>query len=173
MTTWRVVNTDIFDVKADGLICSANPSLNLSGGVGGAFLLRYGNEMQDYLHRHLRDRNTHHVERGGVIIAPPCNSPFIAVAHAVAIDAFYETSIGVICQTYERALNQLATKNCRTVVASCLGCGYGRCPINEFIIALKSVAAIPFPTLDVVTFATTDSYLAEAIASRLASISAD
>ena len=173
MTTWRVVNTDIFDVNADGLICSANPSLNLSGGVVGAFLLRYGNEMQDYLHRHLRDRNSHYVERGGVIIAPPCNSPFIAVAHAVAIDAFYETSIGVICETYERALKQLAAENCRTVVASCLGCGYGRCPINEFIISIQSVVALSFPTVDVVTFATTDSYLAVSIASGLASIIAD
>jgi hypothetical protein len=54
MTQWCVSSADILDAKADGLICSANPNLNLSGGVGGAFLLRYGTEMQDFLHGHLR-----------------------------------------------------------------------------------------------------------------------
>ena len=50
---WLVRGGDILDVSADVLICSANVYLNLSGGVGGAFLLRYGTSMQDALQDYL------------------------------------------------------------------------------------------------------------------------
>jgi hypothetical protein len=49
MTSWRVAHGDLLDTDADGLLCSANPSLNLSGGVGGAFSMRFGPEMQTFL----------------------------------------------------------------------------------------------------------------------------
>jgi hypothetical protein len=39
---WTVKSGNILDENADVLICSANVFLNLSGGVGGAILLRCG-----------------------------------------------------------------------------------------------------------------------------------
>lgn len=39
MTIWAASVGEILDLAADALICSANPQLNLSGGVGGGFLL--------------------------------------------------------------------------------------------------------------------------------------
>ncbi len=64
MTRWYVSHADILDTEADGLICSANPSLNLSGGVGGAFLLQYGTGMQEILHSHLRSTGQRFIEPG-------------------------------------------------------------------------------------------------------------
>src|SRR6476659_2886089 len=89
---WQLHHGDILDVPADVLVCSANVYLTLSGGVGGALLLRYGPEMQAVLSRHLADRVLRHVERGSVVEAPPCGSPYRAVIHAVAVDGFYESS---------------------------------------------------------------------------------
>lgn len=158
------MNTDILTVAADGLICSANPSLNLSGGVGGAFLLRYGSEMQVFLHDHLRRTGLRFIEPGNAIVAPSCGSPFIAVSHAVAIDAFYDTNADLIRQAYEVSLNQLAGANCRTIVAACLGCGYGRCSIPEFVKTIQELIELPFPDINIVTLATTNLELADAIA---------
>jgi len=33
MTQWHIVHTDILDYPAEGLLCTAIPNLNLSGGV--------------------------------------------------------------------------------------------------------------------------------------------
>lgn len=43
---WIVKQGDILAEPADVLVCSANVSLNLSGGVGGEILRRYGDGMQ-------------------------------------------------------------------------------------------------------------------------------
>jgi O-acetyl-ADP-ribose deacetylase (regulator of RNase III) len=60
---WQLYNGDILDVPADVLICCANVYLTLSGGVGGAFQLRYGPSMQLALFKYLSDRKVRHVER--------------------------------------------------------------------------------------------------------------
>lgn len=44
---------DVLNESADILVASANPFLNLSGGVGGALLERCGPELQDELWRYL------------------------------------------------------------------------------------------------------------------------
>ena len=49
----KLYQGDILDLPVDVLICSANVSLNLSGGVGGALLARFGKDVQEELHRHL------------------------------------------------------------------------------------------------------------------------
>src|SRR5437763_11221519 len=53
---WRIRHGDILDEPADVLICSANPFLTLSGGVGGALLLRYGPSLQSELNEYLAGR---------------------------------------------------------------------------------------------------------------------
>src|SRR5882757_5821312 len=95
---WQVHLGDLLDVPADVLVCSANVYLALSGGVGGAFLLRYGPGMQDALQHFLTERGIRHVERGDVIQMPPCGSPYRAVLHAVAVDGFYKSSSAVIAE---------------------------------------------------------------------------
>lgn len=163
MTRWYVSQADILDTAAEGLICSANPSLNLSGGVGGAFLLRYGAGMQAFLHGQLRSTGQRFIEPGRAVLAPPCGSPYKAVAHAVAIDGFYDTSCDFIRSAYEDAIDQLAKASCRTIAAACLACGYGRCTIEKFMEAITPLVTKPYPTVETMTLVTTNAELAEAI----------
>lgn len=165
---WLVQNIDVLDAKGDGLICSANPNLNLSGGIGGAFLLQYGDEMQKLLHHHLRTIGHSFVEPGTVVMTPSCGSPFKAIAHAVAIDGFYDTNAELITRTYRRAIELLVDQKCRKLIAACLGCGYGRCPTDEFMKSIESLIAEPFESIDTVTFVTTNGDLAATIATGLA-----
>ncbi len=167
MTRWLVQNVDILDAQGDGAICSANPSLNLSGGVGGAFLLRYGNEMQERLHRHFNTLGRKFVEPGTVVTTPSCGSPFTAIAHAVAIDAFYDTNAELITRTYRSAIEKLAEHKCRNLIAACLGCGYGRCSSDEFMKSIVTLVAEPFDLIDTFTFVTTNIDLATTIATGL------
>lgn len=163
MTRWQVLCGDLLDIPADGLICSANPQLNLSGGVGGAFSLRYGPGMQDYLHNYLRDRQLRFVPPGSVVLAPSLGSSFLAVVHAVAIDAFYETSADLVLRTYREAFAALAKAGCKSVAAACLGCGYGRCPEAEFLKSMQALIANPPANVDDITLATTNRSLTEAL----------
>ena len=59
----RLHHGDVLDVEADVLICSANVSLNLSGGVGGALMGRYGEGLQQELHGHLPTEPTTRPDR--------------------------------------------------------------------------------------------------------------
>jgi O-acetyl-ADP-ribose deacetylase (regulator of RNase III) len=167
MTQWHVVHADLLELPADGLVCSANPSLNLSGGVGGALLMRYGNELQEFLHAWLQQQQLRQVPPGSVVVSPGFQSPFRHIAHAVAIDVFYDTSAELIFQTYQAALQALATAGCRTIAAACLGCGYGRCPEGEFLKSIERLIATPIENVDRVTLATTNESLAEALRSRV------
>ena len=106
MTIWTASVGELLDLSADALICSANPQLNLSGGVGGEFLLRYGESKQQYLHDWLRRSGRRFAMPGTVVVAPSCGSPFCVVLHAVAIDAFYDTSADVIAQAYGNAFGE-------------------------------------------------------------------
>jgi O-acetyl-ADP-ribose deacetylase len=108
-----------------------------------------------------------HVEPGEVVVAPACGTPYKAVAHAVAVDAFYDTSAEVIRRAYELALDQLAATGCRTIAA--LGCGYGRCPVAAFIKAITPLFKRSLTGIDSVTLATTNEDLATAISAVLPS----
>ncbi|MEO1526893.1 MAG: macro domain-containing protein [Planctomycetota bacterium] len=166
MTHWSVNHGDLLDCEADGLICSANPNLNLSGGVGGAFALRFGEAMQKYLHTHLREHGLTFIEPGNAVLAPSCGSPFRMVAHAVSIDGFYETNAETIAETYLSALRQLAESGCQTVASACLGCGYGRVTSTEFCDAIRRLVQHDTGVSNV-TFGTTDESLAEAVRQML------
>jgi len=168
MTHWSVRHADVFDADADGLICSANPNLNLSGGVGGALLLRYGEEMQTHLHGYLTKNHRKFVEPGTVVVTPSCGSPFAAIAHAVAIDAFYDTNADIIYRTYKFAIAQLTAVKCRNIAATCLGCGYGRCSVDEFIKSVAALIAIPIKDVDTFTFVTTNADLVDSISETIA-----
>lgn len=137
---WTYHQGDILDVPADVLICSANTYLNLSGGVGGAFLLRYGSAMQEALHKYLAERSIRHVDRGTVIAMPSCNSPYLAVMHAVAVDGLYESTNEVLVAVLEESLRMAVKFGAKSVALTALATGYGRLPISEFGRALAQVA---------------------------------
>jgi O-acetyl-ADP-ribose deacetylase (regulator of RNase III) len=160
MTNWRVVHGDILDHLADGLICSANPSLNLSGGVGGAFSLRYGDEMQHYLHQFLADNQRRTMGLGTAVIAPACGSPYVAVAHAVSVDAFYDTDAESILAAYNAAILGLSQVGCRSIVSACLGCGYGRVSESAFANLARKLVQMKYPTVVDIALISTNDILA-------------
>lgn len=163
MTEWMASCGDLLDATADALICSANPQLNLSGGVGGAFGLRYGNGMQAYLHQWLASHNRPYIDPGEVVVAPSCGSPFRVVVHAAAIDAFYDTSAEVIRVAYENAFAAIADSDCRNVAAACLACGYGRASIEMFLAAIRPLFHQTLRGIDRIAFVSRDSELVGAI----------
>jgi O-acetyl-ADP-ribose deacetylase (regulator of RNase III) len=69
------------------LVCSANVSLNMSGGVGGALLSRYGSKLQVELHSHFSTQGPRFVRLGDVIVTHPTGTPYKPVLHAVTVEA--------------------------------------------------------------------------------------
>lgn len=144
---WVLRQTDILDEPADVLVCSANPYLNLSGGVGGAFLLRYGDEMQQELHSYLSQNNMRYVERGQVVPMPPCGSPYKAVFHAVGVDAFYDSSAEVVTTVTQKALRMADELRASKVALAAIATGYGRLSLEEFAAGIRPLMDLPYPNL--------------------------
>jgi O-acetyl-ADP-ribose deacetylase len=139
VTSWSVVHGDILDQPAEALVCSANPFLTLSGGVGGAFLLRYGPQMQERLTAYLADRGVRHVPPGTVVVMSPCGSPYRVVLHAVAVDGAYDSSVELVRSVALRALEMAAEAGARTVALPALATGYGHLSLAEFAEALAGL----------------------------------
>ena len=64
---WTLKTGNIVDEPADVIVCSANPHLTLSGGVGADLLVRHGGAMQAALEQIVRQRTPHIISRGEVI----------------------------------------------------------------------------------------------------------
>ena len=167
MTQWAASVGDILTAKTDALICSANPQLNLSGGVGGAFALQFGEGMQQFLRHWLKQSGQHFVQPGTIVIAPPCGSSYKAVIHAVAIDSLYDTSAEIIRTTYENSFAALSNSDCRTVAAACLACGYGRASPQTFIKAIQPLLSRSWPSIDRVEFISRDAETIEMVQSEI------
>jgi O-acetyl-ADP-ribose deacetylase (regulator of RNase III) len=148
---WLAYHGDLLDVPADVLVCSANVFLTMSGGVGGAFLLRHGDAMQQELQKYLAVRNLRHVTRGEVIAMPPCGSPYRAVLHAVAVDGFYDSSPAIIAEVIQASLYNASTLGANTVALAALATGYGRLTMQEFAVALRQLGNREYPPLEKVT----------------------
>jgi O-acetyl-ADP-ribose deacetylase (regulator of RNase III) len=142
---WQVHQGDILDIAADVLVCSANVYLTLSGGVGGAFLLRYGEAMQNELQQYLKDRGLRHVEQGDLIATSPCGSPYRAVLHAVAVNGFYESSASTAATLLRESLRRAAALSARSVAVPALATGHGRLTMTEFASAVAAVMGEHFP----------------------------
>lgn len=147
MIDWRIKHGDILDEPADVLICSANVFLNLSGGVGGEILLRYGDEMQKALHRSLAERNLRFVRQGDVVQMSACGTPFKAVLHAVAVDGFYQSSPAVITELVSRSLTMAADLGARKVALTALATGFGRLSMQQFGEGIVPLVGMDFPRI--------------------------
>lgn len=144
---WRIKHGDILDEPADVLVCSANPYLTLSGGVGGAFLLRYGDAMQREMERYLAKNQRRYVAQGEVVAMPACGSPYKAVLHPVGVDAFYQSSAEVITIVVSKALEMAADLEANQVTLSAIATGYGRLSLSEFADGIKPVMKREFPPI--------------------------
>jgi O-acetyl-ADP-ribose deacetylase (regulator of RNase III) len=133
----RIVVGDVLDEPADVLISTANPQLNLSGGVNGAILRRGGEAVQEELHAHLKRLGRPQVNPGTVVVTGPGPLRFQHIIHAVAIDAFYGSSVELVAETIVRALTAAGELGARSVAMPALATGYGPLEIQEFGDALR------------------------------------
>jgi O-acetyl-ADP-ribose deacetylase (regulator of RNase III) len=114
---------DILDERVDVLISSANPDLNMSGGVNGAILLRGGQTVQDELKAYLREHDARWVEPGDVVKTGPGPLAVRAILHAVAIDRAYRSDTALVQRTIQTALQRAAELDAETVALPALATG--------------------------------------------------
>jgi len=132
---------NIVEEPADGLVCSGNVQLNMSGGVNGALLQGGGEAMQAALHAHLEAQEKRYVEPGFVMRIGPQPFHFKSIIYTVAVDAFYDSSIDLVERSLASSLGALAEDGCETVAVPALATGYGRLSRADFGKALRSCLA--------------------------------
>lgn len=128
---------DIVDEQTEGLVCSGNVQLNMSGGVNGELLHRGGDNMQKQLHGYLRSCGKHYVEPGFVMEIGPAPTHFRCIVYTVAIDAWYSSSVPLATKALTNAFVILQQAECRTVAVPALATGYGNLTKEAFGQALK------------------------------------
>ena len=144
---WIVTSGDILDIAADVLVCSANVFLNLSGGVGGEILLRYGRGMQDELHQLLSRSGKAFVQQGDVVACGPHGLPLKGVLHAVAVDAFYQSNPQIVRGVVEKSLAMSAALDAGRVALTALATGFGRLSMEQFAEAILPLRDREYPPI--------------------------
>ncbi|XZE33926.1 macro domain-containing protein [Pirellulaceae bacterium SH501] len=130
---------DVLSEPADVLISTANPWLNLSGGVNGAIREAVGPDLQTELHEILKQQGMSALPVGTVVRSNAYTLPFKHILHAVAIDPFYDSSKVQVKATFEKALDMALERQALTVSSPTLATGYGPMSISDFGIAIASV----------------------------------
>lgn len=128
---------------ADILISTANPWLNLSGGVNGAIREAVGPDLQTELHEFLKLKGLSAVPGGTVVRTNAYSLPFKHILHAVAIDPFYDSSADLVGATFAKALDMALDLHVLTVSSPTLATGYGPMSICDFGIAVAPVLKKP------------------------------
>jgi len=139
---------DVLDEPCDVLICSANPQLNMSGGVNGAIVLRGGQDVQEELWAFLRGSGQPHAQPGSVVRTGPGPLRAKHILHAVAVDAFYGSSIELVRHTIETALKQAQELGAATVAMPSLATGYGPLSMEQFAQALSAAVQPEWPGIE-------------------------
>tara|TARA_R110002049_G_scaffold288423_1_gene470928 strand:+ start:110980 stop:111501 length:522 start_codon:yes stop_codon:yes gene_type:complete len=134
---------DVLEVDADALISTANPWLNLSGGVNGAILSAVGSTIQEELHSYLKSQGVSAVPAGTVVQSNAGNLPFDCILHAVAIDPFYDSSVDLVRETVVAALDLAIEAGAKTISTPTLATGYGPMSIADFGTAVAPLANEP------------------------------
>ncbi len=142
---WQVKCGDIIDEKADVLICSANINLNLSGGVGGELLVRYGMDLQRELHKAVENRPGRFAIQGEVFETRLESMPYLAVFHAVAVDPMYQTDARTVSQIVVQCLSRARALGARQIALAALGTGFGNLTLEEFA---ESLSHLPIDIID-------------------------
>jgi O-acetyl-ADP-ribose deacetylase (regulator of RNase III) len=166
----EVLVGDILDVPTDVLISTANPWLQMTGGVNLKIILRpNGEQVHAELQAHLRASGGMFVEPGTVVRTGPASLPVRHILHAVSIDPSYDSSVELVAQTLGRALNMARELGARTVTVPALATGFGPLSIAEFAEAVKEVIVrdwSPIEVLKVVLLKAEDAEVVRAVLQR-------
>jgi O-acetyl-ADP-ribose deacetylase (regulator of RNase III) len=166
----EVFGGDVLDVPADVLIATANPWLQMTGGVNLKIILRpQGKFVHEELQRHLRATGGRYVEPGTVVRTGPGSLPVTHILHAVSIDPSYCSSVELVADTIVRALTQAVEFKARTVTIPALATGFGPLSMEEFAEALSRATArdwSPLEKLKVVLRKKEDVHTVHAVLAR-------
>ena len=155
---WSVKECYIIDEPADVLICSANVSLNLSGGVGADLLGRYGMTMQNELHRIMAARTPHVARQGEVFAYSGTELPYKAVLHAVAVDGWYHSSPDVVRKIIEQSFQMAMSLNAKKVALTALATGFGDLTLEDFADAIRPLLNQDFSPIKEVCICLMEDY---------------
>jgi O-acetyl-ADP-ribose deacetylase (regulator of RNase III) len=164
---WSLKEGNIIDEPADVLICSANVSLNLSGGVGADLLGRYGTKMQKELHQIIAARTPHAAQRGEVFVYSEAELPYKAVLHAVAVDGWYSSSPDIVRQIIEKSFRIAMDLNSQKVALTALGTGYGNLTLKDFAQAVRPLLDRDFMPIKEVCICLMEDYRLTELAENL------
>jgi O-acetyl-ADP-ribose deacetylase len=164
---WTLKTGNIADESADVLICSANPQLTLSGGVGADLLARHGPAMQAALEQIVRQRTRHFIPQGEVVPYSDASLPYRAVLHAVAIDGWYDSSPLIVERTVAAALRMAAGYGAIRVALAALATGFGHLSLAEFAEGVRPLLVQDFPPVEEVSICLLEDYRVRELAKHL------
>lgn len=150
----EILSGNILDVPADVLISTANPWLQMTGGVNLGIIVRpQGELVYEELQNYLRDLGKDMVEPGTVVCTGPGSLPVKKILHAVSIDPSYDSSVELVTETIIKTLTMARELDARIVTLAALATGFGPLLIEEFAVALQQAVVrdwSPLETLKVV-----------------------
>jgi O-acetyl-ADP-ribose deacetylase (regulator of RNase III) len=150
----EVFSGNIVEVPADVLVSTANPWLQMTGGVNLAIIVRpKGDDVFGELQHYLRATGKKMVEPGTVVCTGPGSLPVKKILHAVSIDPSYDSSVELVARTIVNALSQARQLDARTVTLAALATGFGPLLMEDFATALHEALRLdwaPLETLKVV-----------------------
>src|SRR5262252_5990630 len=112
----EVLAGNILDEPADVLVSTANPWLQMTGGVNLGIIVRpQGELVYEELQHHLRKSGQKMVAAGTVVCTGPGSLPVKKILHAVAIDPSYDSSVELVAETIVRALTQARELGAKSV----------------------------------------------------------
>ena len=135
---------DVLDAPADVLISTANPWLNMSGGVNGAIRAREP-DIQSELRAHLESVGKTAIPATSVVRTSAGSLPFSHIIHAVAIDPFYDSSQQIVADTLVAAFDLAVSLGAKSIAIPTLATGYGPMTIDAFIRAFADSVLGRFP----------------------------
>ena len=138
---------DVLDEHVDVRLCSANPTLGMTGGVNGALLLRGAESIQRELKDHLSGLRRMHVEPGSVIRTGPGPLAVKHILHSVGVNMFYESSVDLVRGLLIAALREASRLGAMTVATPALATGYGPLSMSQFGEALQGALQEDYPGL--------------------------
>lgn len=164
----KIIVGDVLACSADVLISTANPWLNMSGGVNGAILAQCGDEIQAELREHQRLTGKPAIPAGSVVRTSAGSLDFQHIIHAVAIDPFYDSSVEIIQATLTAAIDLAIELKAKTIATPMLATGYGRMTTKQFATAFAPLLDDPRYRFNTVTIVVRRAEDADVLNSALA-----
>jgi O-acetyl-ADP-ribose deacetylase (regulator of RNase III) len=130
---------DILEVQGEYLISSGNTLLNMSGGVNGALMEKYGMALQIELHDELKSMKLKYVNPGYCYKFKQKIGSYKDVIYTVGIDAWYNSSTELVVKAITDSIKLLNPEPSETVILPAIGTGYGNLDKVKFGYALAQV----------------------------------